>query len=141
MAVEDSIAFIKRAEQLAEGRKSLVMLILYYNEPVGITGYNWIDWLNRSCEIGYWITQDHQKLGIATRSIRCLTDYAFNTLHLNRVNLSIASDNVKSRSIPTRLGYQVEGVMREVEWLYDHFVDHVLYSMLQDDWKSANEAV
>jgi ribosomal-protein-serine acetyltransferase len=27
------------------------------------------------------------------------------------------------------LGFDEEGVVRRAEWLYDHFVDHVVYAM------------
>jgi ribosomal-protein-serine acetyltransferase len=43
--------------------------------------------------------------------------------------------NLKSRAIPERLGFELEGVQRQAEWLYDHFVGHALYGMLADDWK------
>jgi ribosomal-protein-serine acetyltransferase len=31
-------------------------------------------------------------------------------------------------------GFVEAGTMREAEWLYDHFVDNVVYSMLDRDW-------
>jgi ribosomal-protein-serine acetyltransferase len=43
--------------------------------------------------------------------------------------------NLKIRAIPERLGFELEGVQRQAEWLYDHFVGHALYGMLADDWK------
>ncbi|MBI3110076.1 MAG: GNAT family N-acetyltransferase, partial [Ignavibacteriales bacterium] len=33
-----------------------------------------------------------------------------------------------------RLGFRPEGKIREAEWLYDHFVDHLVYGMLAPDW-------
>ena len=32
-------------------------------------------------------------------------------------------------------GTKKEGVIRDAEWLYDHYVDHVLYAMLKREWE------
>ena len=43
-----------------------------------------------------------------------------------------------SRAIPKRLGFTQEGVQKDAEWLYDHFVDLVMYSMLASQWLVAS---
>ncbi len=53
---------------------------------------------------------------------------------LNRVEIRCAVGNQKSQAIPKRLGFVQEGVLRDAEWLYDHFVDHLVYAMLARDW-------
>src|SRR5690625_199905 len=87
--------------------------------------------------IGYWLDIEHQGKGIMTRAVRALTDYAFEEFDLNRVDIRAAVGNVKSRAIPERLGYKKEGVLRQSEWLYDHFVDHAVYSMLKSEWNTS----
>ncbi|MEN1761147.1 GNAT family protein [Anoxynatronum sibiricum] len=58
------------------------------------------------------------------------------TRSLNRVEIRCATGNHKSRAIPQQLRFVAEGVLREAEWLYDHYVDHVVYAMLASEWKS-----
>ena len=65
-----------------------------------------------------------------TRGCRALIAHGFTELDLHRVEIRCAVDNLKSRAIPERLGFRREGQLREVEWLYDHFVDHVVYGLL-----------
>ncbi|HVJ50737.1 hypothetical protein [Desulfitobacterium sp.] len=36
--------------------------------------------------------------------------------------------------IPERLGFVKEAMIREAEWLYDHFVDHAVYGVLAREW-------
>jgi ribosomal-protein-serine acetyltransferase len=56
-------------------------------------------------------------------------------LNLNRLVITCATQNQKSRAIPERLGFVHEGIARDAEWLYDHFVDHDIYAKLHCDWK------
>lgn len=72
-----------------------------------------------------------------TSACRAMVNIAFEEYGLNRVEIRAAADNRKSRAIPERLGFQKEGVSRQTEWIYDHFVDHVVYGMLADEWSEA----
>ncbi|MBD1382661.1 GNAT family N-acetyltransferase [Bacillus sp. IB182487] len=69
-----------------------------------------------------------------SRVAKALTDYAFNELHINKVEIRAAVENKNSRGIPERLGFVNEGCIRQAEWLYDHYVDHVVYGMLAEEW-------
>ena len=109
--------------------------IWYRGELVGVIGYVAINWPNRKTSIGYWCGAEFQGRGLVTRACHALVSYAFAELKLNRVEIACATDNGRSQAIPRRLGFTQEGVMRDVEWLYDHFVDHVIFSMLARDWK------
>ncbi|SET24279.1 ribosomal-protein-serine acetyltransferase [Oceanobacillus limi] len=132
--LQDSMKFIHDSQQLYERRVGLNAGIFYRDQLVGIAGFNSFDWRNQIGYIGYWLGMSFQGKGIMTRVVRALTDYAFHQLHLNRIDIRAAYDNHKSRAIPERLGYQIEGQIRQAEWLYDHYVDHVIYSMLANEW-------
>jgi ribosomal-protein-serine acetyltransferase len=41
---------------------------------------------------------------------------------------------MKSRALPKRLGFTEEGIIREAEWLYDHYEDHVVYGLLKKEY-------
>ncbi|AST91555.1 alanine acetyltransferase [Sutcliffiella cohnii] len=110
-------------------------VILFNKKIVGMAGYNMIDWMNRTTSIGYWIDQRYQGKGITTLVAYTLTDYAFKNLKLNRVEIRAAVQNKKSRAIPEKLGYQKEGRLKQAEWVNDRFLDHVLYGIVESDWK------
>jgi ribosomal-protein-serine acetyltransferase len=130
----DSLEFIQRSRQQYLGNESFQLGIFYHGRLAGVIGCHTIDWSNRRVEIGYWLAAAFEGQGLMTRACRVLVDYAFEKLMLNRVEILCAVNNVRSRAIPERLGFIQEGIRREGEWLYDHFVDLVVYSMLAREW-------
>jgi len=126
--------FIGRSMEQAQDENGLTFGMVCNGKLAGIIGQHYVDSFNRRTEIGYWIDAGQQGRGIVTRSTARLTDYAFRHQDCNRVILQCAVGNVKSRAVPERLGFAQEGILREAEWLYDHYVDLVVYSMLKRTW-------
>jgi ribosomal-protein-serine acetyltransferase len=134
--VEDRKKFIRDSlKQFAEN-KGFVAGIWYEGRLAGVIGYDPIDWENRSTEVGYWLGEEYQGKGLATDACRALVDHAFGELGLNRVSIACATENKKSCAIPERLGFRREGVKHQAEWVYDHFVDHVVYAALASKWQT-----
>jgi len=133
-SVENTEAFIKHALTQLEQDDGFQAGIWYKGTFVGGIGYHYIDRHDRKTEIGYWLASSAQGKGIMTNACKTLVSYAFTEYKLNRVEIHCAPGNRRSRAIPERLGFTQEGVLREAAWLYDHFVDHVVYGMLAREW-------
>ncbi len=101
---------------------------------MGVTGFNSIIKAKRIGHIGYWLGEEHAGQGIMTRAVKVLTEHGFATLGLNRITIAAAVGNDKSRAVAERLGFRLEGIARDAEWLYDHFVDHAIYAVTRADW-------
>lgn len=132
--VEDSRDFIRMSRKNFVENTTLNTAIVYKGEIVGMAGFNELAWANKTAKIGYWLGQDYQGNGIMTRVAEALTEISFGHFGMNRTEIRVATENRKSRGIPERLGYTEEGTLRQVEWLYDHFVDHIVYGMLASEW-------
>src|SRR2546426_9933218 len=128
--VEDSKAFIKSSLQQFANNEGFQTGIWYQGTLAGGIGYHPINWASRKVEIGYWIGRSFQGKGLVTKACKTMITYAFDVYGLNKVEIHCATENRRSRSIPERLGFKQEGVLRQGEWLYDHFVDLAIYSML-----------
>jgi len=100
----------------------------------GSIGLHAIDERHRSSSIGYWLSEEFRGGGVMTAACRAVVTEAFEHYGLHRIEIRCATKNHKSRAVPQRLGFVQEGILREAEWLYDHFVDLVVYSMLEQDW-------
>lgn len=109
------------------------MAILYDGQFAGTIGTHDINRENRSTSIGYWLAEDFQGHGLMTRSVARMVDYLFDVVKLHRIEIRAAIENTASRAIPERLGFTQEGIARESEWLYDHFVDHAVYALLEGE--------
>jgi ribosomal-protein-serine acetyltransferase len=132
--ITDTAQFIGRSVEQAEDENGLTLGMICSGRMAGVIGQHFVDSLNRRTEIGYWLDAEHQGKGIVTRSTARLVDYAFKQQDCNRVILQCATGNLKSRAVAERLGFVQEGILREAEWLYDHYVDLAVYSMLKRTW-------
>ncbi|MEG0261369.1 MAG: GNAT family protein [Lysinibacillus sp.] len=117
-----------------EAKKSLSTVIIFQDKIVGRASFNSINYSNKTVYIGYWLSPNAQGHGIMTKAVQTLCQYAFEELQFNKVEIHVAVENAKSRAIPERLGFVNEGTIRSAEWLYDHFVDHIVYGKLASEW-------
>ncbi len=132
----DSRDFIRQSNARFSSKNGLAAGLWYRGTLAGVMGLGTIDWRHKSTSIGYWVGAQFQGKGLTTRACRALVNYAFQDLGLNRVEIRCAVQNTKSRAIPERLGFQQEGILRQVAWNCDHFEDHVIYGMLAEEWDS-----
>jgi ribosomal-protein-serine acetyltransferase len=139
-SLDDSKSFIQLTQEQHKQNLGFRCGIWLNNQLAGIVGFQHIDWMNRNVEIGYWLGENFQGLGIITKSCTILIDYAFHEYHLNRIQIRCATGNKKSSSAIERLGFKKEGIARQAEFLYDHYVDLFVYGMTADEWNLRNNA-
>ena len=82
------------------------------NGFIGACGYHHMLWEIPSVETGYWIRNSCSGKGFMTEAINALTQYAFKQLQVKRIMITCDADNVRSRNIPERLGYALEGRLK-----------------------------
>jgi ribosomal-protein-serine acetyltransferase len=132
-SVADSRSYIDSTLQQFAENSGFIVAIFYDEKIVGTIGFNEINWHSRIGYIGYWLAESHRGQGLATDSCRSIIECGFQILNLNRMVIACGVENKCSQAIPQRLGFTCEGVARQAEWLYDHFVDHQIYSLLRSD--------
>ena len=131
---DDTEAFIRSVLAEQANRKEEVFVVWYNDYFAGLIGLKDTDHLNQKTEIGYWLIEKMTGKGIMTRCVKTLTDYAFSTMKMNRVQIKCAIGNDKSSAIPKRLGFQFEGIERAGEKHTDRFLDLEVYSLLKLEW-------
>lgn len=83
-------------------------------------------------EVGYSLHPDHQGNGFATEAVGAVVD-ALLAGGVHRVEAGVDPENVASRRLLERLGFEREGLARRAYRLRDHFVDDERWALLADD--------
>jgi ribosomal-protein-serine acetyltransferase len=133
LSEEHSREFVESAVAQRESGRGPTFAILQRDALVGLIGFHPIDRIHCVGEIGYWLAEAAQGRGIMTACCRFVVRYGFYTLDLHRIQIPAAVANRRSRAIPERLGFTLEGIMRGRENLHGTFVDHALYALLRAD--------
>jgi len=134
-SVNDQKKFIDIASRKYFENGVFTGCILYKDEIAGIMGFNSIDWPNNCGTLGYWLGEKHRGKGLALKSCRRLVEHGFKDLKLRRIAIHCAVENHASRKIPETLGFNLEGKLKDANFLYDHYIDLNLYAAVSCDWK------
>ncbi|ABS23563.1 GNAT family N-acetyltransferase [Bacillus cytotoxicus] len=109
--------------------------IRYKGKLVGMVSIHPVSWEKKAASLGYYLAEEAEGKGIITRSVKAVLRYGFEDLKLNKMEIHCGVQNKKNRAVPERLGFRLDGILREEEWLYDHFHDIAVYSLLASEWK------
>lgn len=92
--------------------------------------------VSQSAVLGYWIGQPYTRQGYVTDAITVLLDHAFSRegFALHRIEAGCLPRNVASRSVLRKLGFCEEGIARGYLRINGAWEDHIVYSMLEEDW-------
>jgi len=130
----DTRAYILSLYDRPYDKRDMVFSIWYQGKVVGLMGLKGTDRDNHKTEIGYWLSYEVQGKGIVTKSCYRLTQYLFENMAMNRIQIRVGVGNLKSKNIPKRLGYRLEGIERCGELLSSGYTDLEIYSMLRNEF-------
>lgn len=107
--------------------------------PIGAVILGWIDSDHHSGELVYMLSRDSQGKGYMTEAVRCLLDFAFGKLGLNRVQADCYLRNPASAQVMKKCGMQYEGLMRGLYLGKEGYEDLFVYAILRRDWEFIKE--
>jgi ribosomal-protein-serine acetyltransferase len=92
------------------------------------------DWHVPSIELGYFVVWASTGKGFATEAARATVRYAFEHLHVSRLDLQCRVDNEASQHVAERCGFQLEGRQRQRHRKKnDALVDRLWYGLLRSE--------
>ncbi len=99
-------------------RKSMCACLVCRSEDSGIVGVCSLSQIFlgnlQHAFLGYWIGASYSGQGYMTEALDLLLSYAFETLRLHRVEADIQPENVYSKALVARIGFQMVGLFSAV---------------------------
>ena len=84
--------------------------------------------------VGYWIDEKHAGNGYMPEAVVVLARYAFDELHLHRIQVAIIPRNTASRRVVEKLDLREEGVAERYLEINGVWEDHVRYALTVEEW-------
>jgi RimJ/RimL family protein N-acetyltransferase len=108
---------------------------------IGSCGFHQINWRNRSGEVGIIIGEKNcWGRGFGTEALRALLEWGFGTLNLNRIYLRVFADNLRAIRSYEKLGFELEGRMRQDDFRDGAYRDTLLMGLLREEWYAQRPA-
>lgn len=88
-----------------------------------------IGWRHYRAAFGYWILGKFEGKGYMTEAVKALEEVCFQ-IGFHRIEIRCSSENERSASIPKRLGYVLEGHLKEYSIVNGKFHDTLIYGKI-----------
>ncbi|QKJ88310.1 Diamine N-acetyltransferase [Paramixta manurensis] len=87
-------------------------VVEHNDEKVGLVELVEINHVHRRAEFQIIIAPAHQGKGLAGKAVKLAMDYGFSVLNLYKLYLIVDQENEKAIHIYTKLGFEIEGVLK-----------------------------
>lgn len=112
--IEEAIAIIERRVKGFENGRGIRWAIARKadNYLMGSCGFTW-DRQTHSAEVGYELASQFWKQGIMSEALQAILKYAFEKIGLEFVIADIMLENIASRILLEKLGFQSQGTLKQ----------------------------
>ncbi len=133
------------ANEMTNDDHGTLVVVLEDGTPIGDVAWRTERWgptISSKCPaIGVALLPKFRGQGLGTIAQRLLVDRLFtNDPDLHRVQSDTAVDNVAEHRALEKVGFVVEGRVRDAEFRDGAFHDHLLYSVLRSEWEGWSHA-
>jgi RimJ/RimL family protein N-acetyltransferase len=134
LTVPQALDWIERAHVAQRsGRTIRLAIVDTAGRFCGQIGLGKLNWEQNVGEVFYWLAAEARGRGIATRAVRLVVPWAFATLGLARIEITVDPANMPSQRVAEAAGFTREGVLRSYQRFKDTRMDAVMYSRLPGD--------
>lgn len=134
---EDASRYIDHVASLwEEGNRFSFSIVLKESDSfIGNIGLS-KDERHNCGEIGYWLGKAYWGDGYMTEALKCMLQFGFEEMNLNRIKASYFSDNPASGRVMEKAGMSYEGTQRQAIRKWDSYKDLTLMAILRDEYET-----
>ena len=132
----DCIAFKGMIEQIAKDATQVLFAIRKVREPqiIGFTVLRNLQLVHRSAELGIRIGAEAERgKGYGGRAVALALGYAWNSLNLHRVSLTVLAHNERAIASYKNAGFVTEGILRQAAFIDGKWADVAIMAALRPD--------
>jgi ribosomal-protein-alanine N-acetyltransferase len=132
------LRFFKNSNYLANMDRAYSFLIFKTDDKKLLGGINIGNvrrGVSQSASLGYWIGEKYSRNGYMKEALRLLIPSLFVDLRLNRIEAATLEENIASKNLLKKVGFKKEGVLRKYLKINGTWRDHILYGLLENDFK------
>jgi len=89
----------------------------------------------QSAYVGYWMDERHAGNGYTPEAVVLVARFAFEELHLHRIQISIIPRNSASRRVVEKLEIRSEGVAERYLEINGEWEDHIRFAITTEEWQ------
>lgn len=102
---------------------------------IGVIELDHLSWFDHKAgEISQKIKKNYQKRGYGTESAMALINYCFEKMKLRKIYADTDPDNKGAQKSLKKLGFKLEGKIREKHYKKGKWVDELDFGLLKKDW-------
>ena len=113
---------------------SMVFRIEHEDTLIGEIGFRTIKWFNRKAEISLFITPEYQGKGHGKQALLMLMKFAFKKMNMYRLEAEVIDNNDRAKSLVEKLGFVLEGRLRDAKYNDGNYYDILRYGMLISEY-------
>lgn len=107
------------------------------NQHIGNCGLHSISWVDRNALFGIMIGEKEEwNKGYGMEATGLILEYAFQTLNLERVELSVFEFNDRAIRCYKNAGFREEGRLRKKRYKMGRYWDEIVMGILKEEWES-----
>jgi len=138
--IQEGVSRRMHADFLARADLPLRLFDKATGELVGGSGLHRFDWDVPRFEIGYWVRTKFEGQGYITEAVIGITNFAFEKLFAERVEIRMDDQNTRSWRVAERAGFTLEGILRnDARTVEGKLRDTRVYAMIREEWLEERE--